>query len=65
MFFLPVVNDEYEEVDIPVVEGMKLVANSIEVRSHLLPFQPSPRFLTVLIISSVLLLSGLRKVGEK
>jgi len=32
VFFLPVVNDEYEEVDIPVVEGMKLVANSIEVR---------------------------------
>ncbi|GJJ06393.1 hypothetical protein Clacol_000584 [Clathrus columnatus] len=30
VFFLPTVNDEYKEVDIPVVEGMELVANSLE-----------------------------------
>lgn len=30
MFFLPVVNDEYESVDVPSLEGMKLISNSVE-----------------------------------
>jgi len=30
VFFLPTVNDDYQEVDIPVVEGMELVANSLQ-----------------------------------
>lgn len=31
MFFLPTVTEEYKEVDIPVVEGMELIANSLEI----------------------------------
>jgi len=30
VFFLPTVNDEYAEVDIPQVEGMALIGNSLE-----------------------------------
>lgn len=30
VFFLPTVTDEYAEVDIPQVDGMKLVSNSLE-----------------------------------
>ncbi|CDZ97438.1 Putative RNA methylase [Phaffia rhodozyma] len=30
VFFLPVVNDEYESVDVPTIEGMKLISNSVE-----------------------------------
>jgi len=30
VFFLPTVTDEYQDVDIPVYEGMKLVGNSLQ-----------------------------------
>ncbi|KIJ49558.1 hypothetical protein M422DRAFT_161287 [Sphaerobolus stellatus SS14] len=30
VFFLPTVTDEYKEVDIPQIEGMKVVSNSLE-----------------------------------
>lgn len=30
VFFLPTVNEEYAEVDIPVVEGMKVTSNSLQ-----------------------------------
>lgn len=30
VFFLPTVNEEYAEVDVPRLEGMEVVANSLE-----------------------------------
>ena len=30
VFFLPTVTDEYAEVDVPVVEGMEVIANSCQ-----------------------------------
>ena len=42
VFFLPVANDDYEEVDVPVVKGMKLVSNSVEVSPPRPSFPSSP-----------------------
>jgi hypothetical protein len=30
VFFVPTVNDEYAEVDIPLVDGMSLISNSLQ-----------------------------------
>lgn len=30
VYFLPTVNEEYKETDIPVCDGMKIIANSIQ-----------------------------------
>lgn len=30
VFFLPTVTEEYKEIDIPVVEGMEVIDNSLE-----------------------------------
>lgn len=30
VFFLPVVSEKYENVDVPLVDGMKIVGNSVE-----------------------------------
>lgn len=30
VFFLPTVSDEYQDVDIPIMDGMELVGNSMQ-----------------------------------
>jgi tRNA (guanine10-N2)-methyltransferase len=30
VFFLPTINDEYQDVDIPCANGMQLIANSLQ-----------------------------------
>ncbi|KZO98892.1 RNA methylase [Calocera viscosa TUFC12733] len=34
VFFLPTITDDYQEVDVPQVEGMELVANSLQLFGH-------------------------------